>query len=136
MLYARCITVVLFLVASVLGASAQTLQARAGDSLVWDQIQTDTVTRFEVSVDSGSFTSIGLPTTSNDANTTAGYNSYAWVIPVNTTVGTHAYSVRACNSLECGAAGSVSVQIVRTPSAPSRFRIRPVVALNLLPPGE
>lgn len=59
------------------------------------------VTRFELLIDAGTWTDVGLPTKQNDPQTPAGSSTYRIPIPA-VTPGTHTVSVRACNTVLCG----------------------------------
>jgi hypothetical protein len=77
-----------------------------GDQVAFDYLQADfiafTVTRFEVSWDSGTFTTIGLPAPFVDAQTQVGADSYSVLPPF--TQSTHSVAIRACNAVGCGPA--------------------------------
>lgn len=83
--------------------------AQAGQSFAWDYADADlsagAVTRFEIQIDGGTFTSVGMAQTFTDPDTPSGAKSYKTPIPALTT-GSHTVAVRACNTELCGDATS------------------------------
>lgn len=79
--------------------------AQAGQSFAWDYADADlsagAVTRFEIQIDGGSFTSVQMAQAFTDAQTPSGAKSYKVAIPALTT-GSHTFAVRACNDQLCG----------------------------------
>ena len=106
-------------------ASAQAPQATATSKYTWDfsdaNLAAAQVTRFEISVDGGPFTTVGLPAAFVNAQTGPGMMSYS--SPVGAlTQGNHTFTVRPCNAQLCG-----------DPQLPFAFVfvVKPVTATNL-----
>src|SRR5258708_10043072 len=69
-------------------------------------LTTFSVTRFEIQFDAGTFISIGLPATTDDAKTLVGDHTYAGSKfgTYGLAVGGHTFASRACNSARSGSA--------------------------------
>ena len=80
--------------------------AVAGDKFAWDYVEADIasygVNRFEIQVDAGAWTAVGIPAAFTDAQTGAGKKSYSVPFPAMQP-GNHTISVRACNADVCSA---------------------------------
>jgi hypothetical protein len=78
----------------------------SGDRFAWDYVEADLATysvdRFEVQIDSGTWTPVGIPVAFTDARTQAGKKSYAIPFPA-TQPGNHTITIRACNPDVCSA---------------------------------
>jgi hypothetical protein len=100
---------ILLMLAS-LSAFGQVPIVTQNNSPAIDYLTTDltafAVTRFEMQLDSGSFSSIGLPATTDDAKTLPGAHTYAGpkLGTLGLSVGSHSFAARACNVTGCGAA--------------------------------
>jgi hypothetical protein len=113
--------------APILGAEQTTPPSfRLGTVLhvEWDYTAADitegAVSRFEVRVDTGAWVNTALTIPSATG-------TYKYLLPASSlTLGTHAVSVRACNTAECGNAASTSLTITPLlPRAPGNPRIVP-----------
>lgn len=87
------------------------------------------ITRFELKVDSGAYTTLGLPNpVTNDPNTPINSTTYGATLGT-LTVGLHTAVVRACNAIGCGAdSNSVSFRFLTVPSAPT-LRLTQTIAV-------
>jgi hypothetical protein len=112
-------------------ASAQTPPppvATASQSFGFDYKDADLsaggVVRFEMQIDTATFTSVAIPPKGNDAQTPAGSSTYVVPIPALTT-GNHTVSFRACNAQLCGdASPAFSFVLAVKPATPSGTRIK------------
>lgn len=120
------LTVVSLFLLNVGIANAQ-VQVGPGSSYRFDQSTTDVVTRFELQVDNGTWTPIGLPPVVTDPAGGGGNTTYAHPVG-NLTSGNHTVKVRACNTLGCGPeTASVAFRMVLIPGMPN-LRITPILS--------
>lgn len=103
---------------------AQVPVAVAGDRIAWDYKDADlsnyAVNRFEIQIDSGAWTSVGIPT-----QTTATADGKTYLVPFPALQpGNHTVSVRACNADLCSAGlGPLGFKLAVVPVDGSNLRI-------------
>jgi hypothetical protein len=102
----KTLCVLLLFALSVPVIAQQAPPVLSGDRFAWDYVEADlvaySVDRFEVQIDAGGWTPVGIPAAFTDALTQAGKKSYAIAFPA-TQPGNHTISVRACNPDVCSA---------------------------------
>lgn len=97
-------------------ASAQTVPVIQSQKLAFDadtlNITEANIVRFELKVDSGTYTSLNMPPPANDANTPVGKTTYKVDLP-SLTLGPHTLMVRACNTTICSDdSNSLSIKLI------------------------
>lgn len=116
----------LMVAALVANVAAQAPTATPTQAFGVDYLDADmttyAVTRFEIQVDGGAFTSVGIPPKQNDMQTPAGGSTYKIAIPPMTP-GSHTVGVRVCNVVTCSTATPLSFTFSITPVAPPTPRI-------------
>lgn len=94
--------------------------AQPGQSFAFDYPDSErpSIMRFEMQIDGGSWTDIGIPTrTFVDQNTLAGHTTYAQPVPALPT-GPHTVAFRACNTSLCGEpSGTLNFTLAVVPAA-------------------
>jgi hypothetical protein len=90
------------------------------------------VTRFELRVDNGNWTSIGIATVILDPNTPPGETRYEHPVGV-LSIGSHTTEIRACNILVCGnPSNAVTFNYTRTPGSPTLRLTQTIVVAGII----
>lgn len=126
--------VVLLVAALALAARQGAGQVTAAThELAFDLLDADVVTsgvtRVEMQVDGGAWSSVGMPPKRNDPQTTLpGASTYAIALPI--LEGQHRIAVRACNPSLCSDPTTPLIVTLPTkPSTPFNMRIRQILGL-------